>query len=175
MQARSAASSSRAWHLKRPSQKRPVQSSSRFARRAMGSFNARMNQLSEPSRRRNTLIRSESPATAAMRSGGGPLRRLPLPKTVNHRRATSSPLQADGVLGSISRTRCTWLLITAYAWTATEKTLASSKMRCSIHSFRCSKDRPVRSSTPHRYARRTQRVTQWYIPRVSAGTVSRRG
>ena len=37
MQDSTAASSSRAWHLKRPSQKRPVQPSSRLARRAMGS------------------------------------------------------------------------------------------------------------------------------------------
>ena len=60
MQASTAASSSRAWHLNRPSQKWPLQSSSRLARRAIGSLRPRMNHDTLPRRCRSSAMRGAS-------------------------------------------------------------------------------------------------------------------
>ena len=95
LHARTAASSTNAWHLKRPSQKRPVHSSSLFARRATHSLSRPMNHDRFESRRRFSSIwrrhpplRHPSPAASApppsrpSSSAAGNIR--------HHRRATSS-------------------------------------------------------------------------------------
>src|SRR5512134_1883317 len=58
MQLAIAASSSKAWHLKRDSQKRPLTLSSLFAARAMDSFSRPINQLMLQRRLRSSAIRS---------------------------------------------------------------------------------------------------------------------
>lgn len=103
MHASSAASSSSNWHLKRPSQKRPVQRSSALARRASHSLARRMNQLTEPRRSRQAATRPASPAIArTLSSQSCPPR---CPQTDSQRHATSSGLQPAATEGRQRNTR----------------------------------------------------------------------
>ena len=94
LHARTAASSTNAWHLKRPSQKRPLQRSSAFARRATHSLSRPMNHDRLESRRRFSSIASASAIkTSKSRCFGSaavPSFFLRRGNIRHHRRATSS-------------------------------------------------------------------------------------
>lgn len=138
----SAASSSSALALNRPSQNRPRHPSSALARRAKCSSNSAMNQLRLHSRPRSTSTRSASRTIAACRSaqagssGTSPVGRAR--RSSNHRRATSSADHSRARAGIIRGTTCWWSDITAYPSTSTANTPLRNFSRCWTQTLRWS-------------------------------------
>ena len=128
---------------KRPSQKWPVQPSSRLARlarRARRSVMHFMNQESERRRVRAVAIHAGSAAFSAISASlhacalpSGPVRGCALAQRV----ATSAGVQETTRFGSVRTTMYRWFDITAYARTSTAKEPAAWRMRSRTQSRRC--------------------------------------